>query len=622
MKTKNTRPKLNPTDYEHYLTSLIKHIKDKKLDTKRIKKAFYYAGEAHSKQYRQSGEPYIMHPTAVAKIVYDQGLDEDCIISALLHDTVEDTEATIEQVKEIFLPSVASLVDSLSHFTETLNSNDIKDVKTLRKILFSMSQDFRTVYIKIADRLHNMSTLEHMPRDKQIKKAIETKNIYLGLAKNLNLWHWKTLLEDYCLEYLEPEKHKKILLKTKTAKKKNYAELQSLEEELKALLGNDNVKLRRYSLVEISDRLKRDDAYIDINNIYYIEIQTLDKNLAYLDMIKIHQNYKAFTPRFKDFISNPKDNGYEALHTTVFTNLGLIDIKIKSIHSFKNSQKHNQEQWVNKILLREENLQDDKSFHDSIVNEVLSDNITVYSTFGNNIEIPQNSTVLDFILLIYKEKALFIGDIYIADKKVNINTTLKNKDIVEIIFTSTKSKIRLEWFNMLNSYESKRILTDLLGGNQNYQNLFKGYEKLKYWMKVFDLPSLNYIYEGYEQNLQNFSSIEKALITLGQNKISIKEFLVDLISINTFRKVPKYNLYTFALDIKDVNKDEIESIIELLYKNLQESLSIKLQDKHYVLTHKNGVKVKYFFKELSSLLDFLFQAKEKISSNLELKYVL
>ncbi|CAA6811350.1 MAG: (P)ppGpp synthetase [uncultured Campylobacterales bacterium] len=154
--------------HEKYWKELELVLPSNKFDMSRLKKAYVFADNAHITDKRKSGEPYIMHPAAVAKIVYDQELDEDCIIAAFLHDTVEDTDTSIEEVESRFTPSVATLVDSLSHFTEALNSNDIKDVKTLRKILFSMSKDFRTVCIKIADRLHNISTLQYMPKDKQI----------------------------------------------------------------------------------------------------------------------------------------------------------------------------------------------------------------------------------------------------------------------------------------------------------------------------------------------------------------------------------------------------------------------------------------------------------------------
>ncbi|CAA6800110.1 MAG: GTP pyrophosphokinase (EC, (p)ppGpp synthetase II / Guanosine-3',5'-bis(diphosphate) 3'-pyrophosphohydrolase (EC [uncultured Campylobacterales bacterium] len=624
MKSKN-RPKLKLSDYKHYLTDLLNDIKDRDdLNLERIKKAFYFAGEAHAEQYRQSGEPYIMHPVAVARIVVAQGLGEESIIAALLHDTVEDTDVSLEQVIDIFGNDIATIVDSLSHFDETLQANDNKDVKTLRKILFSMSKDFRTVYIKIADRLHNMSTLEHMPVDKQIKKATETAKIYIGLAKNLNLWQWKTQLEDYCMKYLEPKKYKALKNRVNHAEEKNHEKLEKLEQNIKKLLSNDEkVSIHKYSLNEISNNLIRENSFIDINNLYYVLIQTNNKYKCYEIVARVHEKYKAFITRFKDYISIPKENGYQALHTTIFTDIGLINIKIKDKNTFQNSQKYNQEEWVKKIALREKNIKDDKSFHNSIVGEVLSDTIRVYSSFGEEINIPQNSTVLDFLLYLYKEKTLFVRNTYIEDKQVGLDYILTHGDIVEVEYTSEQRPVRLGWFDMLNSYESKSILIGLLGGNENYDYLLKGYEEFKYWISVFDIENLKYIYKNYEKNLsKKFDLFEDALISLGKKNINIKEFLALLLPLELFNKIPRTDTYIFALDISNTIEDKIDIIMDLMFKHLQEGLPSKFKENFYVSLYGSGIKVKYFLQDLNNLIDFMNSIKKDISQDMKIKYIL
>ncbi|CAA6803769.1 MAG: Bifunctional (P)ppGpp synthetase/guanosine-3',5'-bis(Diphosphate) 3'-pyrophosphohydrolase [uncultured Campylobacterales bacterium] len=614
--------KMQTSQWEHYFNSLKTTLEtNPNIDIDLIQKAFYFAGDAHSAQYRRSGEPYIMHPTAVAKIVAEQGLGIESIIAAFLHDTVEDTKVSLQDIIDTFGKDVAFLVDSLSHFDNTLKTTDKKDVQTLRKILFSMSKDFRTVYIKIADRLHNMSTLKHMPPEKQIKKAIETQKIYIGLAKNLNLWKWKTALENHCFKYLEPQRYKIFDEKINAANRHNE-KIQNIIKTLKNSLTPSSLKsltAHKYSTLEIANELKREDSFIDINNIYFIEILSSGKK-AYENLSSLHSSFKSFDTRFKDYLSKPKENGYNAIHTTIFTDFGLIDIKIKNEDSFSNSQKYNEKQWVEKILLREKNLKDDSIFHNSIVGEVLSDSITVYSSHGEEINIPQNSTVLDFLLLLYGKRAFLVGNVYIQDKLVSLDYNPTHKDILEVLFTSTTSSVRLDWFSIVTSYEAKQILINELGGEQNFESLMKGYEEFKYWEKVFDISSLDYIYKYYEKYLQpEYDSFEKALIAIGNKTLTTKEFVSKLIPITIFSKSSE-NSHNFALKIKDIDSTYVEQILEIMSKLLKKNLPKHISDIHYVSYGENSIIIRYFFSDMNDLLSFLFEIKQIVSKNIKIKY--
>ncbi|CAA6803230.1 MAG: GTP pyrophosphokinase (EC, (p)ppGpp synthetase II / Guanosine-3',5'-bis(diphosphate) 3'-pyrophosphohydrolase (EC [uncultured Campylobacterales bacterium] len=619
----NKTAKMVPSDWEHYFNDLKNDLLTRPdIDIKLIKKAFYFAGEAHSSQYRRSGEPYIMHPTSVARIVVAQGLGEESIIAALLHDTVEDTPTPLQAVIDTFGKDVAFLVDSLSHFDETLQTHDQKDVKTLRKILFSMSKDFRTVYIKIADRLHNMSTLQHMKPEKQIKKATETSNIYIGLANNLNLWKWKTQLEDYCMKYLEPQRYKTFEKRIKAAEQ-NQNKIQDIIKTLSQTIDNP-LELHKRSTMEVSNKLPQTDSFIDIQHLYYIIVSCEDKLACYQTLYKLHNKFKAFTPKFKDYISNPKENGYQAIHTTIFTKIGLIDIKIKQKNAFLNSQKHNQEEWVKKIELREKNLKDDSTFHDSIVSEVLNNTIKIYSSYGEEIHIPQGSTVLDALLYLYKDQALFFKKIFLENKEVSLTNILKNNDIIEVTFASTPKKIRLEWFDILKSYESKNRLSNTLGGDESYNHLKKGFEIFKPWMKIFDMPNLEYIYKYYEKNLEKkgYSSLAYILIDLSLNKIDLKTILKILIPIDTFKKEPKLGIHRFALYINNSDDNIIERSINILHTHIRVNLPKSVQNSYYIAMYKNSIKIRYSFKHFEDLLDFIFEIKEKISEDINLRYSL
>ncbi|CAA6803732.1 MAG: Bifunctional (P)ppGpp synthetase/guanosine-3',5'-bis(Diphosphate) 3'-pyrophosphohydrolase [uncultured Campylobacterales bacterium] len=617
---------MQTSQWEHYFNSLKTILKNKpNIDIDLIQKAFYFAGDAHSSQYRRSGEPYIMHPTAVAKIVAEQGLGIESIIAALLHDTVEDTKVTLQDIVDTFGEDVGFLVDSLSHFDNTLNKTDKRDVQTLRKILFSMSKDFRTVYIKIADRLHNMSTLKHMPPEKQIQKATETQEIYIGLAKNLNLWEWKTDLENYCLKYLDPKKYKNYNTKIKIANKKDE-KINDIVKILQDTLNSDyilSVIPHKYSVKEVAQKFPRENSFIDINNTYFIEVVSKEDK-AYHNLRTLHQKFKSFDTRFKDYISKPKENGYNALHTTIFSTFGLIDIKIKNEDSFANSQKHNQEQWVEKILIREKNLKDDDTFHNSVVNEVLSKSIKVYSSFGEEIRIPKNSTTLDFLLLLYGKKGLLVNDLYIEDTTVGLDFVLSHKDIIEVNFLSEKRAIRLEWFEMLTSYEAKQVLIDELGGEQNFDSLFKGYEEFKPWMKIFQISNLEYIYINFEKHLpkNKYTTFEDVLIALGKNLITIKEVLLLIIPLNIFRKTPRSEVFKFALLINNTPSPKISVLFKILECNLKEYLPIYIQDDYYIAIYEDSLKVKYYFKNLENLISSIEAIKTDISQDLQIRYIL
>jgi len=444
-----------------------------------VNKAYVYSAKVHKGQVRLSGEPYLVHPISVAKILSDMNMDIPTIVTGLLHDVVEDTHATIEEIEKIFGKEVATLVDGVTKISRlSFKSTQDKVAENFRKLIVASTNDIRVIIVKLSDRLHNMKTLGFMPPEKQIRIAQETLDIYAPLANRLGISWLKMELEDLSLKYLKPSVYSEI--------KSKIEEIQS--EKNKYI--SEVIKIIRRNLQfhkidgEISGRLKHIYSIykkmfkrsIDINEIYDIlAFRIIVKSVpeCYQVLGIIHSLWKPVPGRFKDFIAIPKSNMYQSVHTTVIGPFGnFIEVQIRTSEMHKIAEegiaahwlyKENKSKdddsfkvfsWLRQVMELKDDIKDANQFFSTIKREVLSDSIFVFTPTGELIELPIGSTPIDFAYAIHTE----VGNKCIGAKvngvMVTIKHELQNGDRAEII-TSKNAKPTKDWLMYVKTTKAR-----------------------------------------------------------------------------------------------------------------------------------------------------------------------
>ncbi|WP_166384983.1 RelA/SpoT family protein [Polaribacter sp. 11A2H] len=454
-----------------------------KEDKELIRKAFDIAVDAHSEQRRKTGEPYIYHPIAVAKIVaYEIGLDAISIASALLHDVVEDTEYTLEDMENLFGETIAKIVNGLTKISRLNKEQDASiQAENFRKMLLTLNDDVRVILIKIADRLHNMQTMDAMPAHKQVKIASETLYIYAPLAHRLGLYNIKTELEDLGLKYTEPEAYFGILGKIKESKEDQKVYLQRFEETLKAGLDKENfdyeIKGRFKSIYSIRRKMINQNVTFDeVYDKYAIRIiYNPNSNDDKFDAWKIYtivtDYFKPNPTRLRDWISQPKSTGYEALHITVVgPGSQWVEVQIRSSRMneiaekgyaahFKYKQGETKdnglEDWLNKLkeTLETQSL-NAVDFVENFKLNLYSKEIYVFTPKGDLKSLPKNATALDFAFSIHTDVGLKCRGAKVNGKLMPLSHQLKSGDQIEVI-TTASNKPNARWLDFVITARAK-----------------------------------------------------------------------------------------------------------------------------------------------------------------------
>jgi len=455
-----------------------------------IKKAFKIAYEAHKGMRRKSGEPYIFHPLAVAKIVNkEMGLGAKSIIAALLHDVVEDSDYTIEDISAVFGPKIASIVDGLTKISGAFDSNTTPQAENFRKILLTLSEDVRVILIKLADRLHNMRTLHGLPREKQMRISAETLYLFAPLAHRLGFYSIKTELEDLSLKYRYPEAYHEIeqKLKETASERENYFEIFTapIIEKLKQNNIKFELTYRQKSIYSIWHKMQtKNVSFEEIYDIFAARIvfepieNIPEKTQCWNIYSLITDIYTPKPDRIRDWLSTPKANGYEALHVTVMGPKGRwVEVQIRSRRmdelaekgfaahwKYKSKEDHETEldKWLKNIReLLETNHSDAIEFLDDFKLNLFSNEIFIFTPKGDVIKLPQGSTALDFAYEIHSEIGHKAIAAKINHKLVPLNYILKSGDQVEII-TSEKIQNRREWLDKVVTARAKLAIKNLL----------------------------------------------------------------------------------------------------------------------------------------------------------------
>ncbi len=454
-------------------------------DKKLIRKAFDTAVDAHKDQRRKSGEAYIFHPIAVAKIVASEiGLDATSIAAALLHDVVEDTKYTLEDLREMFGETVAKIVDGLTKISSLKKDKDVSlQAENFRKMLLTLNDDVRVIIIKIADRLHNMQTMDAMRPDKQVKIASETLYIYAPLAHRIGLYNIKTELEDLGLKYTEPEVYQDILTKIKESKEDQDAYIKEFSKVIQDSLDKEDldyeIKGRPKSIYSINRKIKAQDISFDeiydkfaIRIIYNSE-PSQEKFLAWKIYSIVTDHFRPNPTRLRDWISSPKSTGYEALHITVMGPKGRwVEVQIRSErmneiaekgyaahYKYKqgddNKEERGFEEWVTRLQEALESPDVNAvDFVEQFKLNLYSKEIFVFTPQGDLKSLPKGSTPLDFAFSIHTEVGLHTRGARVNNKLVPLSHELKSGDQVEII-TSDNAKPNINWLDYANTARAR-----------------------------------------------------------------------------------------------------------------------------------------------------------------------
>jgi len=525
-------------------------------DVELIRKAYDFSAKVHTGQKRLSGEPYLIHPTAVADIIADLKLDVPSIAAGLLHDTVEDTLTTLDELKTTFGREVASLVDGVTKLSRVdFNSREEKQAENFRKMLLAMGKDIRVILIKLADRVHNMRTLDHMPLDKQIRTAQETLDIYAPLSHRLGIAWVKSELEDLALKYLHPEVY--YQLKRNVAKKKSDRE--KYIEEVIAII---NKKLEAEGIeAEVTGRSKHFYSIyqkMESQNLLYDQIYDLVAFRVLVDTARecyetlgvIHAQWRPIPGRFKDYIALPKSNMYQSLHTAVIGPYGeRIEIQLRTheMHRvaeegiaahwrYKEGEDFRMSDvqrfaWMRQMLEWQENLQDPQEFLHNLKEDLFSTDLYVFTPKGDLLNFPKGSTVIDFAYRIHSEVGHHCSGARVNGQLVSLKYLLRSGDTVEIITTQQQAPVR-DWLKWVKTPRAKSKIRNWLKAQQRQRSLALGREILESDLQRHQFDYANLCREGKVDWLAKelgMKDEESLLAALGYGRITTRHVLAKLL---------------------------------------------------------------------------------------------
>ena len=468
-----------------------------------VLKAFELADKAHEGQYRASGEPYIMHPLAVADILAHLQIDHITLMAALMHDVVEDTSYSKEDLEEMFGSEVAFLVDGVTKLNQfQYETKEDRQMENYRKMILAMAKDVRVVVIKLGDRLHNLRTLKHMRSDKQKRIAKETLEIFAPLAHRLGIFNVKWELEDLSFRYLEPEKYYDLVDQMKQKRQVREDIVNDTMSQLTKALGEAHIKAdikgRPKHFYSIYKKMKKDNR--DLSQIYdLLAVRVIVDSIpdCYAVLGIAHSLWKPLPYRFKDYISMPKSNMYQSLHTTVIGTMGQpVEIQIRTweMHRvseygvaahwrYKEGNKNGDKEFDQKVAWLRQVLEwQDTSNPTELVNalklDVFSGEVFVFTPKGDVVKLPIGSVPLDFAYRVHTDVGHRCVGAKVNGKIVPLDYTLQNGDIVDII-TSKTSKPSLDWLNIVGSSESKSKIRNWFKRENKAENIEKGLEALE-----------------------------------------------------------------------------------------------------------------------------------------------
>ena len=548
-------------------------------------KAYQLSQESHKNQFRKSGEPYFTHCESVGRILANWNIDVETIVAGLLHDVIEDTSITKEDISKEFNKDIGNLVEGVTKLSGIkFNSKKQEQAENFMKMFISMAKDIRVILIKFADRLHNMSTIEHLSESKRKRIALETKEVYAPLAHRLGMNNVKTQMEDLVFKTLSPEKYDFVRKKVNNTRKDREKFIEKfitpIAKELKNFDINADIfgRAKHYSSI-IGKMEKRNKKFEEIYDLFAIRIIVDKVDECYAALGVIHQNYNPFQERFKDYIARPKRNGYQSIHTTVFDLDGrLIEVQIRTSEmdqtaeigvaahwKYKENDKSKNKSSIDTQILWLREIYELLKSEDTSASEILElfkidlfeDEIFVYTPNGELVELKPDSTPIDFAYQVHSEVGMHCIGAKVNDKIVPLNYTLKSGDYVEII-TSKNKFPNHSWLKIATTTKAKTHIRRYLKKEKYEQSLRLGYEILeKELRKAKKISLLRDIKK--DPTILGFKDYDVLLSSIGNGKIIVSE-LIDK-NLDQHSKENDYNIQNLTSKFVDLARKRSKGII-------------------------------------------------------------
>ena len=499
----------------------------RRVDTKLIMKAYNYAVEHHGDQKRRSGEPYIIHPLNVAYILAGVGLDEATICAALLHDVVEDTDATDTDLRREFGDEIADMVAGVTKL-ETMQFTTVEEqqVEDYRKMFLAMGKDIRVIILKIADRLHNMRTLKYLKRDRQIANAKETMEIYAPLANRLGLYSMKWELEDLSFKYLYPEEYHELVEGINKKREERLKFIEKIMADIRVQLKKQHIDAevtgRAKHLYSIYRKMKRDNKTLDqIYDLFALRILVNSIKDCYAALGVVHEMYSPMPGRFKDYIAVPKPNMYQSIHTTLLGDKGTpfeVQIRTWDMHriaeygiaahwAYKEASYFGKKQsvkveedklaWLRESLEWQKDMQDPQEFLTTLKTELFEDEVYVFTPKGAIKILPRNATPIDFAYSIHEEIGNHMTGCKINSKMMPIITPLKSGDIIEIITSDNSKGPSRDWLKFVKSTKAKNKINGWFKKAEKSENIEKGKDLIEKEIKRIGMSHVELFKQEY-----------------------------------------------------------------------------------------------------------------------------
>lgn len=539
------------------IEDIISLVKQKKrwADTKLIIKAYNYAKEKHGTQCRKSGEPYIIHPVQVAYILADIGLDEATICAALLHDVVEDTEVTHEDLVRDFGEEIATMVAGVTKLGELRYqaSTEERQVENYRKMFLAMGKDIRVIIIKLADRLHNLRTLKYLKRDRQIANAKETMELYAPLANRLGIYSLKWELEDLAFKYLYPEEYRELVEGIDKKREERLQFIEKIMDDIRGQLKKQKIEAevtgRAKHLYSIYRKMKRDNKTLDqIYDLFALRILVNSVKDCYAALGVVHEMYSPMPGRFKDYIAVPKPNMYQSIHTTLLGEKGTpfeVQIRTWEMHriaeygiaahwAYKEANYGKKGKqvvtvtkdklaWLRETLEWQQDMKDPQEFLNTLKTELFEDEVYVFTPKGKILVLPRDATPIDFAYSIHEEIGNHMVGCKINSKMMPIITKLQSGDIVEIMTSDSQKGPSRDWLKFIKTTKAKSKIQSWFKKEQRSENIEKGKDLIEKEIKrigishdeLFKQDYINAALDRYK-----FKNLEEMYASVGFGAIS------------------------------------------------------------------------------------------------------
>lgn len=545
-----------PENPDELYGKLIKLVRENMTenDVSLVEKAYFIAKKAHEGQYRFSGEPYIIHPVSVAIILYNLGMDGESMAAALLHDVVEDTDMTKENIQEEFGEDVANLVEGVTKLGKVpIFTKEEQQAENVRKMLMAMSQDIRVIIIKLADRIHNMRTLSFMRPDKRREKAQETLEIYAPIAHRLGIRGVKEELEDLAISYLDPVAYKEIRdrLEQQQSKRKEYLDSiqKKISERIKLVVPNASISGRIKSVHGIYRKMyMQGKSFDEIYDIYAVRIIVDDVIDCYNCLGIIHDMFKSIPGRFKDYISTPKANMYQSLHTTVIGDEGIpfeVQIRTWEMHrtaeygvaahwkyklGMSGRQKFEEKfSWIRQLLESQNVSENPQDIVNTIKTDLVQEEVFVFTPKGTVINLPAGATVVDFAYAIHSAVGNRMVGAKVDGRIVPIDYVVKTGEIVEIITSSQQNKgPSRDWLKFVKTSGARNKIRSWFKKERREENILEGKMEVerefkRNFIRLSDQQFDKFILEVAQR--QRFNSAEDFYAAIGYGGISLNKMM-------------------------------------------------------------------------------------------------